>query len=387
MLGKKGEQFPGEEGHRWDWVDSRGAADGLLRAEQHLGRAVPQRDDLVRVGAQRHREGAGQPEVGNLQQPGGRLHEQVLRLDVAVEDAVRVAPADPADQLVGEGADHLGLEAGVAVLADRAHVLLHLQKTGPRNARVSARGRGRRGWRAREERGRRREARRAHIADAVLEAEVERAVGLEDVLQLHDVAVAQLAQDRDLAQRRGRHAVVLAVEPHLLERHELAGHDVLRLVHDAVRALAKLLQLAVLVVRLRRPARRLPALGRRPGVHPAGGGDGRRALLGLRRRVPGPAGHCFRRSASAGKSTCGFADSKRELSQFSGRRGPKENLLSPWWLPRPCSRSPPRRSSRCCLPPLSRGGHYRGLRASASRGAASSWWTAAARLGFGHLPC
>lgn len=53
-----------------------------------------------------------------------------------------------------------------------------------------------------------------------------------------DVGVLQLAQHRDLAQRRAGDAVVLGLEPDALERHHRVGLEVHRLVHDAVRALA-----------------------------------------------------------------------------------------------------------------------------------------------------
>lgn len=51
-----------------------------------------------------------------------------------------------------------------------------------------------------------------------------------------DVWVLELAQDRDLAQRCARDAIVLGLEPNALERHDLVRLEVERLVDDAVRA-------------------------------------------------------------------------------------------------------------------------------------------------------
>ena len=74
-----------------------------LGAEQDFGRFVPQGDDLVGVGAQRDAEGARQSKVGQLQQAVA-VHQQVLRLHVAVQHAVRVAVPDA---LVGAAPEQL----------------------------------------------------------------------------------------------------------------------------------------------------------------------------------------------------------------------------------------------------------------------------------------
>jgi hypothetical protein len=69
-----------------------------LGAEQDLGRAVPQRDHLVREGAHGDAEGARQPEVRELHVPL-RVHQQVLRLQVAVQHALPVAVRYPFQKL------------------------------------------------------------------------------------------------------------------------------------------------------------------------------------------------------------------------------------------------------------------------------------------------
>ena len=58
---------------------------------------------------------------------------------------------------------------------------------------------------------------------------------------LDDVGVHELLQERHLAQRRARHALVLALELNLLERRHLAGLLVRGNIDLAKGALAKLL--------------------------------------------------------------------------------------------------------------------------------------------------
>ena len=76
----------------------------LAAAEEDLGRAVPQRDDFVGVGAQGDAEGAGEAEVGEFQ-VARAIDEEVLRFQVAVEDPVGMAVADAEEELVGEFLD------------------------------------------------------------------------------------------------------------------------------------------------------------------------------------------------------------------------------------------------------------------------------------------
>lgn len=62
-----------------------------------------------------------------------------------------------------------------------------------------------------------------------------------DVAKIHipdDVGVLQLTQHGDLSQRRAGDTVVLGLETDPLERHDLLGREVQRLVDHAVGALA-----------------------------------------------------------------------------------------------------------------------------------------------------
>ena len=65
--------------------------------------AARARDDLMRVCAERHGEGAREAEVGELEGAFLWVDEHVLRLEVAVEDAVRVAPREASQHLESEG--------------------------------------------------------------------------------------------------------------------------------------------------------------------------------------------------------------------------------------------------------------------------------------------
>ena len=51
-----------------------------------------------------------------------------------------------------------------------------------------------------------------------------------------DIVVLEFLEERDLANGGARHALVLRLEPDLLQRDDLVRADVARLVHDAVRA-------------------------------------------------------------------------------------------------------------------------------------------------------
>jgi len=68
---------------------------------------------------------------------------------------------------------------------------------------------------------------------------------MHDILEPHNVEVRQLLEQADLSDGRGGHSLILRLQADLLQRHDLARHLVLRLVHHTVRALADLLQLRV----------------------------------------------------------------------------------------------------------------------------------------------
>ena len=97
-------------------------------AEEDLRSAVPERDDLVRVGAHGDAEGAREAEVGELEVVI-RIDQQILRLEVAMQDAVRVAIEQPGRQLVGK---FLSRD-----LARRALVTLNPHRGSPRRYDVT----------------------------------------------------------------------------------------------------------------------------------------------------------------------------------------------------------------------------------------------------------
>ena len=79
-------------------VDTSGV---LATTEQNLGRAVPESDDFVSVGAERDTKSASQTKIGQLQ-VALLVDEQVLWLEVAVQDAVGVAVARALEELESE---------------------------------------------------------------------------------------------------------------------------------------------------------------------------------------------------------------------------------------------------------------------------------------------
>ena len=77
---------------------------------------------------------------------------------------------------------------------------------------------------------------RPHVAFQVvvtpLEEEVKRlARQEEDILQLHDIRVVQLLEQRNLAQHAARHSLMLMLKRELLQRSPLPGLTVLCHVH------------------------------------------------------------------------------------------------------------------------------------------------------------
>lgn len=186
----------------------------LAAAEENLGGAVPERDDLVGVGAQGDAKGAGETEISELQ-VAVAVDEQVLRLEVAVEHTVAVAVADALAQLAHElsddsiaqaqpaqrGAGSLwqGLAATAVGNGQRLHVLLEIQVE--------------------------------ELKDEVQLV----AVGVDNVEETHDVGVAHLLEQRDLADGGRRNTLVLGLEPDLLERNNATiVEEIARLVNHSV---------------------------------------------------------------------------------------------------------------------------------------------------------
>jgi hypothetical protein len=126
------------------------------------------------------------------------VNQQVLRLEIAVQDAVRVAVLHAADQLVHEALHHILAEPHTR--GDSFHVLLKIQV---------------------EE----------------FEDQVHLVALRNDVKELHDVRIVHLFEQTDLADGSARDTLVFCFETDLLHRYDpVVVVQVLRLVHDSVRA-------------------------------------------------------------------------------------------------------------------------------------------------------
>lgn len=106
----------------------------LLLPKEDLGGAVPERDDLMGVGLDREAEGACEAKVSKLDVTV-LVDEEVLRLQIAVHDSVRVAVGCCLQDLIREALDlvrgqrsahlsHVLLEVVVAVLKDEVELVL-----------------------------------------------------------------------------------------------------------------------------------------------------------------------------------------------------------------------------------------------------------------------
>ncbi|KAI3481766.1 hypothetical protein L1887_55613 [Cichorium endivia] len=174
------------------------------RAKQNVGRTVPERHDLVGECVDRDAEGTRKTKVGELEF-AALVDEKVLRLEIAVQHAVLVAEGGALEQLEHEGAHGDRIER-TAVAMD-LHVLLE-------------------------------------VLLHELEDEHQLGLGVDDVVESHDVGVAQLLHERDLTDRRRRRAL-LGIEVDLLERDDLIVEPRAPFVHGGVCALAELLELDV----------------------------------------------------------------------------------------------------------------------------------------------
>lgn len=92
-------------------------------AEEDVRRAVPERHDFVGEGVDGDSEGARKAEVCKLEL-AFQVDEEVLRLQIAVQDAVGVAEVNALQELVHEGFD--GHRGQCSSLALCVHVLLQV---------------------------------------------------------------------------------------------------------------------------------------------------------------------------------------------------------------------------------------------------------------------
>jgi len=168
----------------------------------------------VGVGAQRNAKGTSETEIGELQ-VAVAVDEQVLRLQVAVEHSVAVAVANALAQLA-----HELLDDGVA----KSQPVQRLASTLRQRLTAAAVA----NWE------------RLHVLLQIeieeLEDQVELvAIGVDNVEQLHDVRVAHLLEQRDLADGGRRNALIFGFEADLLQRDDapVVG-EVAGLVDDTV---------------------------------------------------------------------------------------------------------------------------------------------------------
>jgi hypothetical protein len=152
------------------------------RAEQDVGSSVPERDDLVRERVDGDTERARETEIGKLEFTLF-VDEQVLRLEVAVQDAVVVAKGGALQELPHEGTDDGRFER--SPVAVHVHVLFQVE---------------------------------VHE----LEDEHELRLGVDDIVEADNVGMLELLHETDLADG-GRGRPFLGIEMDLLERHELVG--------------------------------------------------------------------------------------------------------------------------------------------------------------------
>ncbi len=151
------------------------------------------------ISPQRHAKRSRKPEIRQLQ-VAVAVDEEILRLQVAMQDAMAVAVAHALDQLAHELLDH-----GVAQ---------------PQSAQIRARA-VRQGLASPAFADRQRLHVFLQVEVEELEDEVELvAVGVDDVEEAHDVRVAHLFQEGDFADRGAGDAFVFGFEPDLLERHD-----------------------------------------------------------------------------------------------------------------------------------------------------------------------
>lgn len=166
------------------------------------------------VGAKRDSEGTSKTEIGQLQVTLA-INEQVLRLQITVEDTVTVAVADTLAQLAHEllddcvaktqaveiGTSTLGKGLAATTVSDgeRLHVLLQ-------------------------------------VAVEELEDEVQLVtVGMDNVEQAHNVGIAHLLEEGNLADGGRGNALILGFKTDLLECDDSATvGKVARLVDDTV---------------------------------------------------------------------------------------------------------------------------------------------------------
>ncbi len=183
LVGRAGEQGPAGVHLRHDAAGRPDVDARVVRAtaEKHIRRTVPEGHHFVGEGVDGNTECAGQTEVCKLQLAAS-VDEEILRLQVAVQDAVVVAEGDATEELVHEGLDRDVVQ--LAAIAARIHVFLQ-------------------------------------VLVHVLEYEHELVFGMDDIVQGDNVLMLELLHQRDLPYG-SRWGAFLRVKVDLLQRHKLA---------------------------------------------------------------------------------------------------------------------------------------------------------------------
>lgn len=155
-----------------------------LLAKKNLRSAVPESDNFMGVRLQRKAEGAGKAEIGELDVRPLGIDEQVARLQISMHDAPLVAVEQPLQELEQELL-HAGRRQRPSVL-----VQVFLQ-----------------------------------VEVDVLKDEVQLVIfrrrAMKNVLQMNNVRVPQLLQERDLPDSRARDALVRVLQSNLLQGNDL----------------------------------------------------------------------------------------------------------------------------------------------------------------------
>jgi hypothetical protein len=128
-------------------------------AEENIRGSIPEGYDLVGECVDGYSEGSGETKIGEFEL-AFVVDEEILRLEIAVEDSVRVAEVDALEELVHEGFDGDGGQCSSISLS--VHVLLQ-------------------------------------ILIHVFEDQHELVLSVNDIVEADDVLVLQLLHQRDLA--------------------------------------------------------------------------------------------------------------------------------------------------------------------------------------------
>jgi hypothetical protein len=148
-------------------------------AEEDVRGSIPEGYDLVGECVDGDSEGSGETEIGELEL-AFVVDEEILRLEIAVEDSVRVAEVDALEELVHEGFDGDGGQCSSISLG--IHVLLQ-------------------------------------VLIHIFEDQHELVLGMNDIVEADDVLVFQLLHQRDLADC-GRGCAFFGIEVDLFQSYQ-----------------------------------------------------------------------------------------------------------------------------------------------------------------------